>query len=295
MKAAIVKGLKQEAKGVAFVLPALILLIVFCIYPMVYAVRTSFFTWNMTSSMKYAGLKNYIKFFSNKTALNALGVTFKYVLWMLPSSLLLGFLLALMVNKPSKRHVVARTLVFIPHVASVVAVCAVWKFLYNPQYGFINTILGQLGIPAKRWLNDPNLARGAIAMVYIWRQAGYNMILFVGGIQAISSEVLEAATIDGANKRQTTWRVILPLVMPTGFMLMILNTIGIFKMYTLIESLTEGGPAKSTMNLVYLIQQTAFSDYSIGYAFAMSVILFGIILLVNLFQMSLEKYVSYDA
>ena len=295
MKAATVKSLRQEAKGIAFVLPALILLIVFCIYPMAYAVRTSFFNWNMTSTMKYVGLKNYVKFFTNKTALHALSVTFQYMLWTLPASLILGFLLALLVNKPSKRHVIARTLVFIPHVASVVAVCAVWQFLYNPQYGFINSLLALVGIPAQRFLNDPRLALGSIAVVYIWRQAGYNMIIFIGGIQAITSEVLEAATIDGASKRQVTWHVILPLVMPTGFMLMILNTIGICKMYTLIESLTEGGPAKSTMNLIYLIQQTAFTDYSIGYAFAMSVVLFVIILLVNVFQMSLEKYVSYDA
>lgn len=288
-------ALKREAKGVAFVLPALILLAVFCIYPMLFAVRTSFFSWNMTSAMKYVGLRNYAKFFSNRTALMALGTTFKYVLYILPSSLILGFLLALLVKTPCKAHVVARTLIFIPHVASAVAVCAVWTFLYNPQYGFINEALRALGLPTRRWLNDVSTALFAVSLVSIWRQAGYNMIIFVGGMQNISQEVTEAAVIDGANKLQVTWHITLPLIMPTGFMLMILNTISIFKMYTLIESLTTGGPAKSTQNLVYLIQQTAFSDYALGYAFAMSVILFLIILLVNLLQMGLERFVSYDA
>ena len=288
------KTMRNEVKGILFVLPALILLVIFCIYPMIYAVRTSFFSWNMTSEMKYVGFKNYTKFFTNRTAMKALGTTFKYVLYILPSSLIIGFLLALLVNKPHKTQIVARTLIFIPHIASIVAICAVWKFIYNPQYGILNSILKTLGIPARRWLNDVGIALVSISFVSVWRQAGYNMIIFLGGIQSISSEVIEAATIDGANKRQTVWHIMLPLVMPTGFMLMILNTISIFKMYTLIENLTEGGPAKSTQNLVYLIQSTAFNDYSLGYAFAMSVILFMIILLINMIQMSLEKYVTYD-
>lgn len=295
MTKAMQRTLRNEAKGILFVLPALILLVVFCIYPMIFAMKTSFYSWNMTSAMKYVGFKNYTKFFTNKTALKALGTTFKYVLYILPASLIIGFLLALLVNKPCKAHVVARTLIFIPHIASVVAVCAIWKFLYNPQYGIINSVLNTFGIKSQRWLNDVGIALFSVAFVSVWRQAGYNMIIFLGGIQSISSEVLEAATIDGASKTQTVWHITIPLVMPTGFMLMILNTISIFKMYTLIENLTEGGPAKSTQNLVYLIQNTAFTDYSLGYAFAMSVVLFLIILIINLLQMSLEKFVSYDA
>ena len=285
---------QRELKALLFILPALILLFAFCIYPMFFAIKTSFYSWNMTSTMKFVGLKNYIKFFTSDTALNALWTTFKYVLYILPTALIIGFLLALLVAKPSKLHTVARTIIFIPHIASIVASCSIWLFLLNPQYGIINKILSFFGLPTFRWLNDIKTALPSIAFIAVWRQVGYNMIIFIGAIQNVPGEVIEAAKIDGANKFQVVRKVIIPLVIPTGFMLLILNTISVFKMYTLIESLTEGGPAQSTQNLVYLIQKTAFNDYSLGYAFAMSVILFLIILLTNLLQMSLEKYVNYD-
>lgn len=289
------RAITREAKGIGFVFPALLFLAVFCIYPMCFAVRTSFFSWNMTSVMKFVGFRNYEKFFSNKSALSALGTTFKYVLLILPSSLVFGFFLALLVHKPGKLNTLARTLIFIPHIASIVATCAVWTFLMNPQYGIINKILNLLGIPSVRWLNDVKTALLSVSFVTLWRQVGYNMIIFIGAIQNVPGEILEAARIDGASHSQIVRRMIIPLVVPTAFMLMILNTISIFKMFTVIESLTEGGPAGSTTNLVYLIQQTAFNDYSLGYAFAMSVILFLIILVVNVFQMSLEKKVNYDS
>lgn len=288
------RALISESKGVAFVLPALLFLAVFCIYPMCFAVRTSFFSWNMTSSMKFVGFRNYQKFFSSKAAISALTTTFKYVLYILPSSLILGFLLALLVHKPSKVNTLARTFIFIPHIASIVASCTIWIFLMNPQYGIINKILNVFGLPSVRWLNDVKTAIISVAFVSVWRQVGYNMIIFIGAIQNVQGEIIEAATIDGATRSQIVRRMIIPLVIPTAFMLMILNTISIFKMFTAIESLTEGGPAGSTTNLVYLIQKTAFNDYSLGYAFAMSVVLFLIILIVNILQMSLEKKVNYD-
>lgn len=288
------KAWKTEIKALLFILPALLLLFVFCIYPMLFAVKTSFYSWNMTSKMKYVGLRNYVKFFTNPTALKALWTTFKYVLLILPASLIIGFMLALLVAKPSKLHTIARTIIFIPHIASIVASCAIWLFLLNPQYGIINKILSLLGLPTFRWLNDVKTALISVSFVSIWRQVGYNMIIFIGAIQNVPKDIIEAGRIDGANMFQVVKKIIIPLVMPTSFMLMILNTISIFKMFTVIECLTEGGPAQSTQNLVYLIQKTAFNDYSLGYAFSMSVILFIIILAINTIQMSLEKYVNYD-
>lgn len=289
------KAWQKEIKALLFILPALVLLFAFCIYPMFFAIKTSFYSWNMTSPMKFVGWKNYDKFFTNPTPIKALFTTFKYVLYILPSSLILGFLLALLVAKPSKLHTVARTIIFIPHIASIVASCAIWLFLMNPQYGIINKILSTLGLPTFRWLNDVETALPSVSFITVWRQVGYNMIIFIGAIQNVSGEIVEAAKIDGANKFQVVRKIIIPMVIPTGFMLMILNTISIFKMFTVIEALTEGGPAQSTQNLVYLIQKTAFNDFALGYAFAMSVILFLIILATNLLQMSLEKYVSYDS
>lgn len=294
MRSNLRKSVSRELKGIAFLLPALIPLIIFCLYPMGYAIRVSMYNWNMTGTMKFIGLKNYLRFFTHASDLQALLVTFKYVVYILPCSLIFGFLLALLVYCPCKIHTVARTIIFIPHIASIVASCAIWTFLMNPQYGVINKILATFGIPPFRWLNDVKTALLSVSFVTLWRMVGYSMVIFIGAIQNVPEEITEAAKIDGAGKIQTTLRILIPLTFPSSFMLMILNTISIFKMYTVIENLTGGGPAKSTQNLVYLIQQTAFEEYSIGYAFAMSVVLFIIILAVNCFQLTLEKYVNYD-
>ena len=168
--------------------------------------------------MKFVGLRNYKRFFSNNNTVSALWTTFKYVLYILPSSLVIGFLLALLVYKPGKANTLARTLVFIPHIASIVASCAIWTFLMNPQYGILNKMLNLIGIPSVRWLNDVKTALLSVSFVTVWRQVGYNMIIFIGAIQNVQGEILEAARIDGASHFQIVRRMIIPLVIPTAFM-----------------------------------------------------------------------------
>ena len=176
----------------------------------------------------------------------------------------------------------------------MVAISVVWLFIYNPQYGLLNTVLGALGIAPVRWLNEPASALPSLALIAIWRMLGYSTVVYLGGIQNISDEINEAARIDGANTLQTVWHITVPLVSPTTFMLLILNSIEVLKMFTTINVMTDGGPAKATQNLVVMLYEYAFRRYQLGYASAIALILFALILIVNLVQMALERFVNYD-
>lgn len=295
MKAKTKRMLAREAKGVVWTLPALFFLVLFTLYPMVNAVVTSFYNWNMTGRKKYIGIYNYKKLFGSAEIWETIGRTVQYVIYILPATLILGFLLALLLKKSSKLNVVFRTLIFTPRVSSMVAISMVWIFIYNPQYGLLNNILGVFGIAPLRWLNETSTALLSLCIIAIWRMMGYSAVVFLGGIQNISEDVLEASTIDGANALQTIWHITIPLTTPTAFMLMILNTIEILKMFTTINVMTQGGPAMSTTNLVVMLYEYAFRRYQVGYASAIAVVLFVLILSINLIQMALERFVNYDS
>lgn len=289
------QNLAKELKGVAWTLPALIFLILFTLYPMINAIITSFYNWNLTGRKKYIGFYNYSKLFGNAEVYETIWHTLQYAIIVLPATLILGFLLALMLRRPSKLNVVFRTMLFTPRVSSMVAISVVWLFILNPQYGLFNSFLGLFGIAPVRWLNETSTALPSLAAITIWRMLGYSTVVYLGGIQNISEDVLEASTIDGANTLQTVWHITVPLVSPTTFMLLILNSIEVLKMFTTINVMTDGGPAKSTQNLVVMLYEYAFRRYQLGYASAIAVVLFLLILLINLIQMALERYVNYDS
>lgn len=295
MKAGIKRQLKQEIRGVMWTLPALVFLILFTIYPMFNAVITSFYNWNLTGRKKYIGLYNYQKLFGNAEVYDTIWRTVQYALIILPVTLIFGFILALLLKRSSKLNVVFRTMLFTPRVSSMVAISVVWLYIYNPQYGLLNSLLGLVGIPPVRWINDPATALPSIAAIAIWRMLGYSTVVYLGGIQNISEDVLEAATIDGANAVQTVWHITIPLVSPTTFMLLILNSIEVLKMFTTINVMTDGGPAKATQNLVVMLYEYAFRRYQLGYASTIAVLLFVLILAINLIQMTFERFVNYDS
>ena len=284
----------QELKGVAWTLPALLFLALFTLYPMLNAVVTSFYHWNLTSKKKFIGLYNYQKLFGSPEIYDTILRTLQYAVIILPVTLVLGFLLELMLRRKNRMNVVFRTMLFTPRVSSMVAISVVWLFIYNPQYGLLNTVLGALGIAPVRWLNEPASALPSLALIAIWRMLGYSTVVYLGGIQNISDEINEAARIDGANTLQTVWHITVPLVSPTTFMLLILNSIEVLKMFTTINVMTDGGPAKATQNLVVMLYEYAFRRYQLGYASAIALILFALILIVNLVQMALERFVNYD-
>lgn len=295
MKASTKRHLMQEVKGVAWTMPALVFLITFCIYPMINAIITSFYNWNLTGRKKFIGIYNYRKLFRDPEIWETIGRTVEYALYILPATMILGFILALLFRKSSKLNVVFRTLIFMPRVSSMVAISMVWLFIFNPQYGLLNQALGLVGIKPLRWLNEKETALFSVALVTIWRMVGYSSVVYLGGIQNISEDVLEASTIDGANSIQSIWHIVLPLVSPTTFMLLILNTIEVLKLFTTISVLTGGGPAQSTQNLIIMLHEYAFKRFQVGYASAIALVIFVLILSINLIQMAFERFVSYDS
>lgn len=264
---------------------------------MVNAVINSLYNWNMggRSAKKFVGLYNYRKLFRNDEIYLILSNTLRYVLYILPFILVFGFLLGVLLQKKSKLNVAFRTLIYTPHVASMVGLSVVWLYIFNPQYGILNAALSAVGLRPLRWINDTSTAHMSIVIVTIWRTLGYCVVVYLGAIQNISEEIIEAAHIDGANAWQTTWKITMPLVSPTTFMLLILQTISIMKLFTTIENMTGGGPGNATANLPMMLYDYAFSRYQMGYASAIAMVLFALILLINLIQMSLERFVSYDA
>lgn len=290
-----IKKLLNEVKGVAWTLPALSFLIVFTLYPMADAIITSFYNWNLTGRKKYIGIYNYQKLFGDSEIYDTIFRTLQYTAIILPVTLIFGFILALLLKRASKMNILFRTMIFSPRVSSMVAISIVWLFIYNPQYGLLNSFLRLLGVSPIRWLNEPSTALSSLSAIAIWRMLGYSTVVYLGGIQNISEDILEASNIDGANALQTIWHITIPLVSPTTFMLLILNSIEILKMFTTINVMTNGGPAKATQNLVVMLYEYAFRRYQIGYASAIAVVLFLLILFVNLIQLTFERFVRYDS
>ena len=294
MTAERIRNLKKEATGIGFILPAFIPLLVFVIYPVIRSFVLSFFSYNMVTPMKFVGFRNYAKLFSSEEIWQTILTNIKYVVVCVPVTLLGGFILGVLLSGKSKSNVFFRTLYFAPHVTSMVAMSSVWLFIFHPQYGALNMALGYFGIPPVRWLNEVGTAFWCVCWVTIWRTVGYDTLVYIGGVQNISNDVLEAATIDGATGWQKIRYIIFPLVSPASFMLFILNTFDVMQMFTTINMLTDGGPANSTQNLVVMLQDYGFNRFQMGYASAISNVLFVLILAIHIFQRKLEKKVQYD-
>lgn len=288
------KDVMENIAGYLFILPSTILLLAFIIYPLISSFYNSFTSWNLITDARFVGLRNYTELVKDGEFWKSLGNTLLYAVIIIPFSLVFGFVLAFLIQKPGRMNVIYRTMYFIPRVTSMVAMSSVWLFLYNPQYGFFNTVLSRLGLPTVRWLNEPSSALISVAIIIIWRTIGYATVLFLSGLQNISQSVLEAAELDGVKGLKRIRYIDLPLVSPTSFMLLILITIDSLKLFTTIDVMTQGGPANSTQNLVVMLYRYAFQKYQIGYASAVSVILFILILAINMLQMRLEKKVVYE-
>ena len=255
------KELKDNIAGYLFIFPAFILLLSFIIYPLLSGIYNSFFSWNLISTPKFIGIRNYKNLFTASEFYISLINTFKYAIIIIPSVLVISFILAYLIQGKSKANVIYRTMYFIPRVTSMVAMSAVWLFLYNPQYGFFNNFLNNIGLPSVRWLNNPSVALLSVALIIIWKTIGYATVLFLSGLQNIPQSVIEAAEIDGVMGIKRIRYIDLPLVSPTSFMLLILITIDSLKLFTTIEVMTQGGPANSTQNLVIMLYKYGFSKY----------------------------------
>ncbi len=292
------KGLKWYRPWHAwvFILPALLGLFVFRLGPIIFAFFMSFTHWDIFSPPDWVGFSNYAEMFSDPTFWTMLKNTFIFSGIYVPSVMVIGLVLAVLVNQKFRGVNTFRAIFFSPVVTSAVAIGLVWGWLLSPKYGLLNNFLQLFNVAGPSWLGDPKWALMSIAFVMTWKMAGYYMILFLAGLQDIPVVLYEASRIDGATPKQTFWHVTLPLLSPTTFFVLIIAIIDSFRNFQIIYTMTRGGPGVSSTTLVYSIYQNAFVFYRMGYASAIAYVLLAIVGGITLANFYLKKrWVKYQS
>lgn len=277
-----------------FLTPQLVGLIFFSLIPVAIAIGLSFMSWDGVGARTFVGIQNYVNQFANPDFWTATYNTLLYTLFTVPIGLSLALVLAVVLNKRTGKNVY-RLFFFMPVVTSSVSVSVMWMWILNGDIGILNQVLGMIGIQGPNWLTDTRIVMLSIAMLSIWWQLGYNMVIFLAGIQNISKSYYEAAEMDGASKLQQFFKITLPMLSPTTFFLSIMAIISSFQVFDQAFVLTRGGPGKASYTLVYHIYQQAFIDFRFGSSAAGAVILFVAILVLTLIQFYAQKrWVHYE-
>lgn len=296
---------KQKVKGTArarseniwgwlFVLPTMIGLIVLNIYPIFDTIKQSFYkTGDFGIGDKFVGFDNYIDMLSDSETWDALIATFKYAIVEVPFSIAISLVLAVLLNRKMRGRSAYRTIFFLPMVCAPAAVAMVWRWLFNSEFGLLNHILGT----KIQWVSDPKIAIFSIAVIGIWSIIGYNMVLFIAGLQEVPHDYYEAASIDGATGVRQFFSITIPLISPTIFFVCVTRVIGALQVFDLIYMVMDtGNPAlQKTQTLVYLFYDASFVERNMGYGSTIVVFLLVIIMLLTVFQMvAQKKWVYYS-
>ncbi|MBA2468051.1 MAG: sugar ABC transporter permease [Chloroflexia bacterium] len=272
-------------------IPILSLLVVFSLLPIGIAGWLSFHRYNqLAPTAPWIGLRNYeFAFQTDPFFRNALENTLKYALVAVPVNIVLSLPIALGLNQIKRFRAVFRTAFFMPAVASAVAVSLLWTTIYDPQAGWLNAFMNQVGLSSQPWLRDPDLAIWSVLAAAVWQDLGYNILIFLAGLQGIPDDFYDAAKVDGAGPWQRFRGITLPLLQRTTVFVLVLTMISYLQQFTHIQVMTGGGPIRSSETLVLYIYGKGFQDLQMGYAAAMSIVLMGIILLITLVQLRLLR------
>ncbi|MBE5101751.1 carbohydrate ABC transporter permease [Priestia aryabhattai] len=282
---------KENVVAYTFLGPALLLLLLFLIIPAIMSVYYAFTDYYLLTpdTRKFVGLDNFINLFKDPIFLKSLANTLKFVVWVIPLQIGAALGLALLLNKQRKANTFFKVAYFSPVVMSLVVISVLWLYLLNPNEGIINNVLTYFGVSAQPFLTSPKQAMFTIVFVSAWQGAGFQMLIFLAGLQNIPGDVYEAAQLDGMNKWQRFIYITLPLLKPTSIFIFITTLIGAFKLLVQPMVMTQGGPVNSTMTVVYYIYQTGFTDRMVGYASSIALLFGTIIGLVTLAQRKLVK------
>ena len=287
---------KKNLVAYSFILPNLIGFFIFTFIPIVFSLLLSFCEWDSGNPVKFVGLKNFITMFTNDTSFwIALKNTLYYTVVTVPVTLALSLFLAILMNKNLKGRVFFRSVLFFPYVASLVAVAVVWMALFNPDRGPVNGLLMALGVSnPPRWAASTTWAMPTIIGLTVWKGMGYYMIVYLAALQGVSGDLYEAASLDGAGRWQQFLHITWPGVTPTTFFILMMLMVSTFKSYDIMYITTQGGPGEATKVLAYHIFNSAFVSSRFGYASAVAMVLFVIIMGVTLIQFKGEKrFTSY--
>jgi len=274
-----------------FISPFFITFFVFGLYPLGWAVQLSFSEWRGFGPMKYVGLDNYRAMLKDPYIVQALVNTLQFAYILLPTGILIAITLAVILNnKNLTGRGIFRTIYFLPYVTSSVIVSIVFIQLFDDQMGWINAGLKSIGLKPVKWLrSDPWAAKFVVILLTHWMGIGYNILLFLGGLQGIEPEIYEAAKIDGANEWQTFWRVTIPLLRPIIFFLTVIATIGLMNMFNEPYMLTRGGPRGATLTLMLRLYQLGIGGSRFGDASAFGFMIGILVIFISVIQMRLQR------
>lgn len=281
--------------GFLFALPQIVSLFFLGILPVCIAFVLSMFDWNGFRAPVFIGFDNFKYIFAHEDIGIAFKNTLYYTIVYVPCNIVLSLLLAMLLNK-AKGKLFYRAVFFLPQIVTSVAIAVIWCWIFQPQYGILNVLCQMLGLETHEWLRDGTTVMPAIIAMSVWWGLGYNTVLFLAALQNVPATYLEAADIDGANKFQKFLHITLPIISPTTLLVTITSLINSFQVFDQCYLLTNGGPAKRTYTMAIYIYDTAFKQFKLGRASAISLIMFIIIVIVSAIQFWLSnKWVNYDA
>ncbi len=268
-----------------FILPAVAFVLVMMVFPIIYTVRLSFFEWSMSAIQPpvWVGLDNYTELFTaDPRFTDAVVRTFAFTIGAVAVEMVLGLLIALLLNKPFRANNVVKTLILLPMVATPVAMGMAWLLMLEPTIGVVNAFLRTVGLPTQPWLASPQQALPSLMLVDIWEWTPMVALIALAGLASLPEEPIEAAVVDGASPFQRFWHVLLPLLAPTLIVAMLLRSIDALKTFDIIYTMTQGGPgfATETLNIYSYVQ--GFSYFQMGKASSLLVVFFAIVLGVSL-------------
>ncbi len=278
---------RDTISGYLFLLPFLLVYLIFLVYPLFRGVWISLHDWDLLiGNLGWVGLDNYVRMFtSDNTFWISTGNTVEFVILSTPPLIILGLLIAIALNRPLPAMGIFRTVFFSSYVLSISVVTLIWFMLLNPNRGILAAFFQQLGLEPIAWLNDPQLAMPAIVVTTVWWTLGFNVVLFLAGLQDIPRSIYEAAEIDGASPVRSFFSITLPMLRRTVLLVVILQVIASFQIFGQVFLMTKGGPSGTTRVLVQHIYERGFRGFELGYSSAMSIFLFSIMLAISIFQL----------
>lgn len=260
--------------------PALVLMLVFLIGPLLVVIGLSLTNYQLgASSLRFVGLGNYAEMLADRTFRKSLTNTLIYVGIVVPSSVLLGLGAALLIEADRSLRTFYRAVYFLPVMATLIAMAIVWEFMLHPQFGVVNLMLSAVGLKGQNWLQDQSLVLFTFCAIGIWQSVGFNMVLFMAGLTAIPSDLYEAASVDGVNNGLDRFRIVTwPMLGPVTLFVIVITSIRSFQVFDTVEVLTKGGPNKASEVLLYTMYTEAFSFFRTGYAASVTVIFLAFVL-----------------
>lgn len=291
------KKIKNTIEGYLFILPNLLGFLVFTLFSVVFSAVISFTNWDMITGfgeLKFIGIQNYIDLFTDNWFTDSILNNLFFIAF-IPLYLFVGLAVATLLNGSVFFSKTIRTIIYLPHVTNVVIVSLLWSFLLRPDGGIVNNILMAVGIAnPPLWFGSTIWVKPAIVLIMLWSGLGYNTLLYLAALQAISKDLYEAANIDGASKLRQFFKITIPMVSPTTFFMLIMGLISSFQMWSNVQILTAGGPGTASTVIGYYIYKTAFLYGKMGYASSMAWVLFVFVLIITLIQWrGQKKWVNY--